>query len=111
MKGLGVDFTPPFQRKGRTGAEAQQTPQTVALVRLDAQLGIDREAAAVLPLGQHLRIVRRQQAAPQSRAQPPLVGGQEKVQCGVQNRRIAFERTSASAWAPEALTGALAGAG
>jgi len=41
VKVLGVDFTPPFQSKGRTGAEAKQTPQTDALVRLDAHLGID----------------------------------------------------------------------
>ena len=47
---LGVDFTQPFQRKGRPGAgfcSAQQTFQTIALVGLDAHLCIDRETAAV----------------------------------------------------------------
>ena len=60
---LGVDFTQPFQRKGGPGAgfcSAQQTFQTVALVGLDAHLCIDREAAAVFPLGHHLRVLRRQ---------------------------------------------------
>jgi len=65
---LGVEFTQPFQRKGGPGAIPQQTFQAIAFVGLDAYLCIDREAAAVFPLGHHLRIVRRQQAAPQGRA-------------------------------------------
>jgi len=68
---LGIDFTQVLQRKGRTGAVAQQPFQSVALVSLDAHLGIDREAAAVFPRGHHLRIVRRQQAAPLDGPQQP----------------------------------------
>jgi len=66
---LGIDFTQALQRKCRTGAVAQQTLQTLALVGLDAHLGIHREAATVLPLAHHLHIVGRQQDAPLSRAQ------------------------------------------
>ena len=60
----------PFQRTGRTGAIPQQPFQTLALVRLDAHVGIDREAAAVLPLGHHLRVVCR----PRSCRRPPCSG-------------------------------------
>ena len=56
---LGVDFTPAFQRKGRASALSQQPFQTAALVRLDAHLSIDREAAAVFPRGHLLCVVRR----------------------------------------------------
>jgi hypothetical protein len=59
----GINFSQPFQRKGRTGTVAQQTLQTLTLVRLDANLGIDRKAAAVFPRGHYLRIVCRQQSA------------------------------------------------
>jgi len=65
---LGVDFPQPFQRKGGTGAVAQQTFQAIARVGPDTFQGIDREAAAVLPLGHHPRVLRRQQSAPQGRA-------------------------------------------
>jgi len=65
---LGCDFTQPFQRKGGVGAILQQRFETVALAGLDAHLCIDREAAVMLPLGHHLRIVRPQQSAPQDRA-------------------------------------------
>jgi len=41
-------------------------------VGLDVHLCVDREAAAVFPRGQHMRIVRRQQAAPQGQAQQSL---------------------------------------
>jgi len=71
----GVDFAQPFQRKGGPGAIPQQTFQTAALVGLDAYLCIDREAAAVLPLGHHLRVLRRQEAAPQGRVQQSSAHG------------------------------------
>jgi len=65
----GVGFTQAFQRKGRACAIPQQPFKTAALVSLDAYVSIDREAAAVFPLGRHLRVVRRQQPALQGRAQ------------------------------------------
>ena len=37
-----------FQHKGRAGTLAQQALQAIALVRLDAYLGVDRKAAAVI---------------------------------------------------------------
>lgn len=61
---IGVKFAKPLQRKGGPGTVAEQPFQTVALVRLDAHLGIDREAATVFQLGHQLRIVRRKQVAP-----------------------------------------------
>ena len=57
------------------GAIPQQTFQTIALVGLDVYLCIDREAAAVFPLGHHMRIVCRQQPAPQGRAQQSSLHG------------------------------------
>jgi len=73
---LRVDFTQAFQREDQAGAIPQQTFQTIALARLDAYVCIDREAAAVFPLGHHPRVLRRQRPAPQDRAQQsPAHGG------------------------------------
>ena len=54
---LGIDFTQPFQRKGRSGAIAQQSLQALAVGCFDAHAGIERETPAVIhvPIAARLR--------------------------------------------------------
>jgi hypothetical protein len=84
---FGVDFTPALQREGRASAIPQQTFQTRAVGALDAQAGVEREAATMRPVRHRLGVFRLEHTAADQRAQqtaadlrvdfvePLLVGG------------------------------------
>ena len=67
-----VNFPQPFLREGRPGAVAEQALQTLPVVGLDADTGIQREAAAVLALFDGSTSLFLQQATAHELAHDPL---------------------------------------
>ncbi len=64
--------TQPISCKDRPGAVTQQPLQPLAVCRFDPHLGVEGEAAAVVPALHLLCIIGREQATPDQQAQHPF---------------------------------------